>query len=135
MLIRQCNSDPLEPHFNPLVTNGFSHIIHSLSFLGALGVFFSFLFLFSMKIILANRIAPDETPRFAESHLGLFCLPMSHKKDARLIWVNISKLRWFYEVPIIYAWSRSKENNQFYFSSENCHVFPRVELQYIALTF
>ena len=22
------------------------------------------------------------------SHLGLFCLPMSHKKDARLIWVK-----------------------------------------------
>ena len=37
----------------------------------------------------ANRIAPDGTPRFAASHLGLFCLPMSHKKDARLIWVNI----------------------------------------------
>ena len=26
---------------------------------------------------------------FAASHLGLFCLPMSHKKDARLIWVKI----------------------------------------------
>ena len=28
----------------------------------------------------------------AASHLGLFCLPMSHKKDARLIWVNKMKL-------------------------------------------
>ena len=27
-------------------------------------------------------------PRFAASHLGLFCLPISHNKDARLIWVN-----------------------------------------------
>ena len=36
----------------------------------------------------ANRIALDGTPRFAASHLGLFCLPMSHKKDASLIWVN-----------------------------------------------
>ena len=27
--------------------------------------------------------------RFAASHLGLFCLPMSHKKDVRLIWVNV----------------------------------------------
>ena len=35
-----------------------------------------------------NRIAPDGTPHFAASYLGLFCLPMSHKKDARLIWVN-----------------------------------------------
>ena len=33
-------------------------------------------------------MAPDGTPRFAASHLGLFCLPMSHKKDARLLWVN-----------------------------------------------
>ena len=24
----------------------------------------------------------------SESDLGLYCLPMSHKKDARLIWVN-----------------------------------------------
>ena len=52
---------------------------------------FSFLFHFSMKIMSANRIAPDGTPRFAASHLGLFCLPMSHKKDARLIWVNEDK--------------------------------------------
>ena len=43
-----------------------------------------------MKIMYANRIAPDGMPRFAASHLGLFCLPMSHKKDARLIWVNMS---------------------------------------------
>ena len=41
-----------------------------------------------MKFLQANRIAPDGMPRFAASHLGLFCLPMSHKKDARLIWVN-----------------------------------------------
>ena len=61
-----------------------------LSFLGAIGVVFSFLFHFSMKITLANRIAPDGTPRFAASHLGLFGLPtrMSHKKDAMLIWVK-----------------------------------------------
>ena len=49
---------------------------------------FSLLFHFSMKFMLANRIAPDGTAHFAASHLGLFCLPMSHKKDARLIWVN-----------------------------------------------
>ena len=45
---------------------------------------FQILFNFSMKILLANRIAPDVTPRFAASHLGLFCLPMSHKRDAML---------------------------------------------------
>ena len=54
--------------------------------LGTSGVFF-ILFHFSMKIKIANRMAPYGTPRFA-SHLGLFCLPMFHKKDARLIWVK-----------------------------------------------
>ena len=46
---------------------------------------FSFLFHFSMKIKIANRIAPDGTSRFVASHLVLFVLSMSHKKDARLI--------------------------------------------------
>ena len=49
---------------------------------------FSFLFQFSMKFMSANKIAPYGKLRFAASHLGLFCLPMSHKKDARLIWVK-----------------------------------------------
>ena len=34
-----------------------------------------------------DRIAPG-IPRFATSHLGLFCLPLSHKKGAMFIWVN-----------------------------------------------
>ena len=42
---------------------------------------------FLMKIISANRKAPDATPHFATSHLGLFCMHMSHKKNARLIWI------------------------------------------------
>ena len=45
---------------------------------------FQFLNEFLMKILLANRTAPDGTSRSAASHLGLFCLPMSHKRDARL---------------------------------------------------
>ena len=28
-------------------------------------------------------------PRSTASDLGLHCFPMSHKKDARLIWVNV----------------------------------------------
>ena len=60
------------------------------SVLGALGVNYHFLFHLSkrMKITRANKIAPDMTPRVAASHLGLFSLHMSHKKDVRLIWVN-----------------------------------------------
>ena len=48
---------------------------------------------FSMKFLCANRIAPDGTPRSAASHLGLFCLPMSHKRDDRLKLVKSALLR------------------------------------------
>ena len=34
-----------------------------------------------MKFLQANKMAPDETPRFAASHLRLFCLSMSNKMD------------------------------------------------------
>ena len=77
--------------FNPLVTNGFSHPYHldeSTFIYRGIRSDFSFLFHFSMEIKIANRIAIDGAPPFAASHLGLFCLPMSHKKDARLIWVK-----------------------------------------------
>ena len=56
--------------------------------LGASGVIFKFYSIFSMKILYANRIAPDGTPRSAASHLGVFCLLMSHERDARLKCVN-----------------------------------------------
>ena len=35
-------------------------------------------------------MAQDGTPRFGASNLGLFCLPMSHKKDDRLLLVNVT---------------------------------------------
>ena len=76
---------------NPNKPNGLSHPYHldeSTFIYRGLRSDFSFLFHFSKKFMQANRIAPDVTPRFAASHLGLFCLPMSHKKDVKLIWVN-----------------------------------------------
>ena len=39
-----------------------------------------------MKFMSSDKIASDGTPRFAASHLGLYCLFMSHKKDTRLIY-------------------------------------------------
>ena len=60
-------------------------VMSPLSFIGVLGVIFIFLSHISMKFLCANEIAPDVTPRSAASHLGLYYLPMSHKKDARLI--------------------------------------------------
>ena len=38
-----------------------------------------------MKFLCANSIAPDGTLHSVASHLELYCLPMSHKKDARII--------------------------------------------------
>ena len=38
--------------------------------------------------MLENSAEPDQTLRFASSGLVMHCLPMSHKSDARLIWVN-----------------------------------------------
>ena len=59
-------------------------------------------FHFSMKFQAnRSRIAPDETPRFAASHLGLICLPMSHKKDSRFIWANQATLKLDY----VFSWS------------------------------
>ena len=68
------------------MTNGLSqsyHLDESTFISRGVGRNFSFLFHFSMKFMKENRMAPDTA-----SHLGLYCLPMSHKKDARLIWVN-----------------------------------------------
>ena len=72
---------------NPYLTNGFSHHYQlgesTFIFRGVRSDFY-ILSDFSMKFLCANRIAPDGTPRSAASHLGLFCLPLSHKRDARL---------------------------------------------------
>ena len=73
------------------MTNGLSHPYHldeSIFIFRGIRSNFSFLFHFSMKFLLANRIAQDGMQRFAASHLVLFCLPMSHKRDARLILVK-----------------------------------------------
>ena len=42
----------------------------------------------------------DQTPRSVASDLGLCCLPMSHKKDARLIWVNFTTYLVAAELPL-----------------------------------
>ena len=74
--------------FNPYLTNGFAHHrqLDEFTFIFR-GVRSDFYFLshFSMKFLCANRIAQVGTPRSAASHLGLYCLPMYHKRDFRLI--------------------------------------------------
>ena len=68
--------------------NGLYHHFHLSESIFVFRVFrrdFKFLSHFSMKFLYANKIAADGTPQHAASHLGLYCLPMSLKKDARLI--------------------------------------------------
>ena len=38
--------------------------------------------------MLADSVDPDQMPRSAAYDLGLHCLPASHLRDARLIWVK-----------------------------------------------
>ena len=62
---------------NPYLTNGFSHHYHlgeSIVIFRDVWSDFKVLFNFSMKILKANRIAPDRMQRSAASQLGLFCL-------------------------------------------------------------
>ena len=54
------------------------------TFLGASEVIFHFISFFDENQN-SKQNSPNGTPRFSASHLGLFCLPMSHKKDARLL--------------------------------------------------
>ena len=74
--------------FNPLIMHGFSHHYQLDEFtfiLRGTRSDFNFLFHILTNSFLANRIAQDGMPHFAASHLGLYFLPMSHKKDATLI--------------------------------------------------
>ena len=68
---------------NPSKPTGISRsyqLDQSISVLRVDGWYFSFLFKF--KSTSGN---PDQPPHFAVSDLGLYCLPVSHKKDPRLI--------------------------------------------------
>ena len=51
--------------------------------------YFSFLFKNYKKHLFANSGQSDLTPRFAASDLVIYCLPMSHKKDASFKWVKV----------------------------------------------
>ena len=50
----------------------------------------------------ANSGDPDQTPHSLASDLGLHCLPMSHKKDARHIWVKMQLFCYRIRVPEIW---------------------------------
>ena len=65
-------------YVNPYLMNGFSHHYHlgqSTFIFRGVRSDFKILFIFSMKMPLANIIAPDGTPRSAASHLGYYVCP------------------------------------------------------------
>ena len=53
---------------------------------------FKFSFHFLMKFLYANRIATDGTLCYVASHLGLYCLSMSYKKDSMSSKIPLSLL-------------------------------------------
>ena len=57
--------------------------VSPLPFLGTSGLILIFIPYF-YENPLSKRNVPDGMLLSAVSHLGLYCLPMSHKKDARL---------------------------------------------------
>ena len=61
--------------FNPFMMSGLTpryNLDESTVTIGGIKSDLDILFDFSMKILSANRIAPDGTPRSAASHLGLY---------------------------------------------------------------
>ena len=65
----------------------------------------NFDFIQILKYILeAKSEHSDRVPHSAASDLGLHCLPMSHKKDARLKWINS------------YVWGPAKNKVHFEFT-------------------
>ena len=69
------------------------HLDESIFILRDVMSIFSLSFHFSMKFVKANRIASNGTPHFS-AHLGLFCLPMSHKRGRQ---ANMGQWRFGYE--------------------------------------
>ena len=69
--------------------------------LGLSGGIFSFLFKILMELS-TKSVDSDLMLQHATSDLGLHCLPMSHKKDGRLIWVN--QHSYFYVVNQVFSY-------------------------------
>ena len=72
-------------YLNPYVTNGFSQLSYGRAQFHFHVNQWRSLFNLFMNFLQANRRAPDGKPHSVASNLGLYCLPMSHKKDARFI--------------------------------------------------
>ena len=77
--------------FNPHLPSGSVHpyqLDESISNFRGVWCIFVIFISFQIDIPVSNSEDPDQTPHSAVSELGLHCLPMSQKWEARLIWVN-----------------------------------------------
>ena len=72
----------------------------SFPILRVFGLYFSILFKFQKKLPLANSGEPDQTPCSMAADLSLRYLPISHKKDARHIWVKFRCLYLLHYKPL-----------------------------------
>ena len=87
---RICSFD--ENSINPFMLNGISRryqLEQSISVLRDVRwYFFHFYSNFNRKLCKQTVETPHQTLRSVASDLGLYYLPMSHKKDTRHIWVK-----------------------------------------------
>ena len=71
--------------------NGISHryqLEQSISVFREVRWYFIFIQILIEKYA-SKQYDPDQTPHFVASDLGLHYLPMSHKKDARRMWIKM----------------------------------------------
>ena len=82
--------------FNPLKPNEISNsyqLDQSIPILRVVGrYFFIFIQFLIIEYSVSNSGDPDQTPHSPASDLGMHCLPMSHKKGARRIWVIVAEM-------------------------------------------
>ena len=73
---------------NPVMPNGIPPLPYQLDKPSCWVKIYNYIQILKVHSV-SKSVEPDQMSHLAESDLVLHCLPMSHKMDARLIWVNI----------------------------------------------
>ena len=91
----------IQTYHLPFKLNGISHS-YQFSVLRVDGWNFYFNSNLNRTFCKQTVLKPDQMPHSVAADLGLHCLSMSHKMDARLIWVNYHLINWnwFVEKPL-----------------------------------
>ena len=88
----------------------------------------------------ANSADPDQTPDSVASDLGLHYLPISHKKDARHIWVKMqlfcfSHMKYIVEIIFLGTSDLSKFiNMKMKIKERQCHITKTIVAFFFRLT-